>query len=144
MGKQSPVPDEISKPFWDACNEGKLVVQKCAGCQSNEGQDWLQHPPQANCFKCGTPDSLTWQEMNGRGKIHGYCTMYDSRIRSLQEDQPFIIAVIELEDAPEIKMFSHLPGTPVDDNVPVGATVHVEFQDTLGTDQKVAEWRVPN
>tara|TARA_B100001750_G_C14987975_1_gene341091 strand:+ start:301 stop:513 length:213 start_codon:yes stop_codon:yes gene_type:complete len=68
--------------------------------------------------------------------------MYDSRIRALQEHQPFIIAVIELEDAPEIKMFSHLPGTPVNDDVPVGGTVEVWFEDTKGSDQKVAEWKV--
>ena len=38
-------------------------------------------------------------------------------------------------------MYSHLPGTPVDD-VPVGATVQVEFEVTPTTGQKVPEWRV--
>jgi uncharacterized OB-fold protein len=142
MGKMSPVPDAVSKPFWDACNEGRLVVQNCETCEANGGNDWLQHPPAATCHCCGKTDHFKWREMNGLGKIHGFCIMQDSRIQSLQEDQPFIIAIIELEDAPEIKMFSHLPGTPVNDDVPIGATVKVEFQDTLGTDQKVAEWRV--
>ncbi|MEE8443127.1 MAG: OB-fold domain-containing protein [Dehalococcoidia bacterium] len=138
MPKMSPGPDEVSKPFWDACNKERLVVQNCTACTR------LQHPPQEECYQCGSKDNLEWREMNGRGKIHGYCIMSDSRIKLLQADQPFIIAVIELEDAPEIKMFSHLPGTPVDDNVPVGANVQVEFQETEGTDQKVAEWRVTN
>lgn len=136
MPKLSPEPDTTSKPFWDACNEERLVVQNCTACSR------LQHPPQEACNECGSGDHFEWREMNGRGKIHGYCIMYDTRIRSLQVDQPFIIAVIELEDAPEIKMFSHLPGTPVDDDVPVGATVQVEFETTPGTGQKVAEWRV--
>ena len=136
MPKLSPDPDTTSKPFWDACNEERLVVQNCTACTR------LQHPPDGACSDCGSADHLEWREMNGRGKIHGYCIMYDSRIRLLQVDQPFIIAVIELEDAPEIKMFSHLPGTPVDDNVPVGAIVQVEFETTPGTGQKVAEWRV--
>ena len=136
MPKMSPEPDAVSKPFWDACNEERLVVQNCTACSR------LQHPPQEACPQCGSGDNLEWREMNGRGKIHGYCIMYDSRIKLLQADQPFIIAVIELDDAPEIKMFSHLPGTPVDDNVPVGASVRVEFEETDGTRQKVAEWRV--
>ena len=136
LPKMSPVPDEVSKPFWDGCNEGRLVVQNCSAC------DRLQHPPRGTCSQCGSTDNLGWREMNGRGRVHGFCIMHDSRIRSLQADQPFIIAVIELEDAPEIKMFSHLPGTPVDDNVPVGGTVLVEFETTPGTGQKVAEWRV--
>jgi len=136
LAKMSPAPDEVSKPFWDACNEDRLIVQNCSAC------NWLQHPPQPVCSQCGSGANLGWRDMVGRGKIHGFCIMHDSRIRLLQEDQPFIIAVIELEDAPEIKMFSHLPGTPVDDNVPVGATVKVEYEVTPGTGQKVAEWRV--
>ena len=39
MPKQSPVPDEVDKPFWDAANEDRLVVQYCVEC------DRLQHPP---------------------------------------------------------------------------------------------------
>ena len=78
--------------------------------------------------------------MSGRGKIHGYCVSHDSRVMMLQEIQPFNLAVIELEDAPEIKMLSHLPGTPTD-NIPVGATVEVEFEPTYNG-QKIAEWKV--
>jgi len=78
--------------------------------------------------------------MSGRGRIHGYCVMYDSRIRLLQADQPFNMAVIELEDDPAIKMFSHLPGTPVD-QVPLGASVQVDFQE-VGPGQLIHEWRV--
>jgi len=78
--------------------------------------------------------------MSGKGKIHGYVVMHDSRIRVLQADQPFNIAVIELEENPEIKFLSHLAGTPVD-NVPIGASVRVEFQD-VAPGQKIHEWRV--
>jgi len=67
--------------------------------------------------------------------------MHDSRIRSLQADQPFNIAVIELEEDPNILLFSHLPGTPPDE-VPVGGSVRVVFQATEETGQKVAEWQV--
>ena len=66
--------------------------------------------------------------------------MYDSRIRLLQADQPFNIAVIELEEDPDIKMLSHLPGVPVD-QVPMGASVQVEFQE-VGPGQLIHEWRV--
>jgi uncharacterized OB-fold protein len=58
----------------------------------------------------------------------------------LQERQPFNIAVIELEENPEIKFFSHLPGTPPDE-VPVGAQVLLEFEETYNG-QLVPEWRV--
>jgi len=78
--------------------------------------------------------------MSGDGTIHGYLVSHDSRVMMLQKIQPFNLAVIQLDDDPEILMLSHLPGTPSDD-VPVGAAVHVEFEETFNG-QKVAEWRV--
>jgi uncharacterized OB-fold protein len=135
MPKQSPVPDEVDKPFWDAANEDRLVVQNCKACNR------LQHPPAKACSQCSSEDNLEWREMSGRGKIYGYGVMYDSPVISLAVDQPFNIAVIELEEDSGIKMLSHLPGTPVD-QVPVGASVQVEFETTQATGQKVPEWRV--
>ncbi len=32
MAKQGVVPDELSKPFWDAANEGRLVIQNRKDC----------------------------------------------------------------------------------------------------------------
>ena len=135
MPKQSPVPDELSKPFWDACNEGRLIMQNCTACNR------MQFPPQQACAACGSADNLEWRQVSGNGKIHGYCVMHDSRLRLLQADQPFNIAVIELEDDPDIKMLSHLPGVKPGE-VTVGASVRVEFQETSATGQKVPEWRV--
>lgn len=134
MPKPIPVGDEVSKPFWDACNERRLIVQNCSACNRK------QYPPQEACAQCGSKDKLEWIETSGRGRINGYSVMYDSRIKPLQADQPFNIAVIELEEDPAIKFLSHLPGEPVD-NVPVGAAAQVEFQD-VGEGQLVHEWRV--
>jgi uncharacterized protein len=134
MPKPIPVPDEVSKPFWEAVNERRLVVQHCTAC------DRLQYPPQERCAECGSADNLAWKEVQGRGRINGYCVMYDARIVPLREDQPFNLAVIELEEDPAIKFLSHLPGTPVDE-VPVGAPVEVVFQD-VGEGQLIHEWQV--
>ena len=32
MPKIIPVPDELSKPFWDAVNERRLSLQSCTAC----------------------------------------------------------------------------------------------------------------
>jgi hypothetical protein len=134
MAKQGVVPDELTKPFWDAANEERLVIQNCQACNR------LQHPPAPRCAQCGSGDHLAWQEMSGRGKIYNYGVVYDCPVRLLQEDQPFNVAVIMLDEDPGIQMFSHLPGTPVDD-VPVGVSVEVVFEATANG-QKVPEWRV--
>ena len=134
MVKQGVIPDELTRPFWEAANKGRLVIQNCAPC------DLLLHPPQTICEECDSGEDLEWKEMSGRGTIYNYCVVYDSPIRVLQEDQPYNLAVIMLEEDPGIQMYSSLPGTPVDE-VPVGAAVEVIFEATANG-QKVPEWRV--
>jgi uncharacterized OB-fold protein len=134
MPKPIPVGDEVSKPFWDACNQKRLVVQNCTACNRK------QYPPQERCAKCGKAETLEWKEVTGRGTIYSYCVMYDSRIKPLQADQPFNIAVVSLDEDPEIKFLSSLPGTPLD-QVPVGGKVEVTWED-VGEGQLVHEWRV--
>ncbi|RLT35227.1 MAG: hypothetical protein DWI59_04405 [Chloroflexi bacterium] len=134
MPKPVPVPDELSKPFWDAVNEQRLVVQHCAAC------DRRQYPPERVCTECRSGDRLEWIPTSGRARIIGYTVMHDSRVRLLQADQPFNIAVVALEEDPAIRFFSHLPGTPADE-VPVGATVEAIFPE-LSPTQRIHEWQV--
>ena len=134
MVKQGVIPDELTKPFWDAANDERLVIQNCTAC------DRLQHPPAPACRQCGSGDNLEWKGMSGRGKIYNYTVVYDSPIRMLQENQPFNLAVIMLDEDPGIQMYSHLPGTLVD-QVPVGTGVEVVFE-ASANGQKVPEWRV--
>jgi uncharacterized OB-fold protein len=135
MPKQSPIPDQMTKPFWDACNEGRLVMQACKAC------DYIQYPPETECFECKSSEHLEWREMSGRGKIRTYGVVHDCPVKTLQVDQPFNVALIALEEDPEIVLYSHLPGIPADE-VPVGANVKVIFQETPATGQKVPEWQL--
>ena len=66
--------------------------------------------------------------------------VHDTRQLLRVPDQPFNIAVIQLEEDPGINFLSNLPGTPVDE-VPVGATVQVEFELVM-PGQLINEWRV--
>ena len=133
MPKQSVVADEFTKPYYDACNEGRLVIHNCKSCNT------LQHPPAPACKECGSAD-MEWKPVSGRGKIYEYGVVHDCPIKELQPDQPFNVAVIMLEEDPRIQFYSHLPGVPVDD-VPVGATVQVDME-TTPNGQKIPEWRV--
>ena len=92
------------------------------------------------CPKCGSP-SLAWREIAGRGHIVSRVVVYDSPTNALIPEQPFNVATIALDEEPELTMYSHLPGVPVD-QVPIGAAVEVIFETTLATGQKVPEWRL--
>ncbi len=135
MPKQSPIPDELDKPYFDALNRDEFVVQNCKACNR------LQHPPQPKCPGCGSDANLEWKKMSGTGTIYTYAVVYDSPVSVLQADQPYNVALIQLDDDPGVTMMSHLPGRAVDD-VPIGAKVKVIFETTPGTGQKVPEWQV--
>lgn len=135
MPKQSPIPDALDKPFYDACNEERLVIQYCTNCLR------YQFPPRPACARCGNNASVEWRQLSGRGRIISRVVVHDSPTSALISEQPFNVAAIALDEEPEVIMLSHLPGTPVD-KVPIGAAVEVIFETTPTTGQKVPEWRV--
>ncbi len=74
MPKVIPVPDALSKPFWDAVNEQRLVLQHCTACSK------LQYPPQQTCQVCGSAGQLAWKEVRGKGHIATYIVIEDGRL----------------------------------------------------------------
>lgn len=134
MPKLIPVPDELSKPFWDAVNEKRLVLQYCAACHK------LQYPPRKTCGTCGSTDKLEWNEVKGRGHISTYVVIEDGRLARRIPDQPYNLALITLDEDPGINFYSNLPGVPVD-RVPVGAAVEVIFEE-VAPGQLIHEWRL--
>ncbi len=134
MPKVIPVPDELSKPFWDAVNERRLVLQDCTAC------DMLQYPPRAACWTCGSGEGLEWKEVEGKGHISSYIVIEDGRLDRRRPDQPYNLTLITLDEDPGINFYSNLPGVPVD-QVPVGAAVEVMFEE-VAPGQLIHEWRV--
>jgi len=136
MPKVIPVPDAVSKPFWDAVNEKQLVLQHCAACNR------LQYPPQQTCQFCRSADKLAWKEVKGQGHIATYIVIEDGRLNRRMPDQPYNLALITLDEDPTINFYSNLPGTPPY-KVPVGAAVEVMFEE-VAPGQLIHEWHVAN
>jgi uncharacterized OB-fold protein len=133
LERPAPIPNELTKPFWDACKDKKLVLQNCPACAR------LHYPPAQKCSKCGS-DKLEWKEVKGRGHIDVYFVIRDSRIRGFRSAQPVNFAVVTLDEDPGINFLSNLPGRAAGD-VPTGAPVEVMFEQT-SNGQFVPEWRV--
>ena len=134
MPKVIPVADEISKPFWDAVNEKRLVLQNCAAC------DKLQYPPRETCAACGSAEQLGWKEVEGKGHISTNIVIEDGRLNRRMPDQPYVLALITLDQDPSINFYSNLPGIPPYE-VPVGAAVEVIYEE-VAPDQLIHEWQV--
>src|SRR5262252_3007962 len=91
MPKLIPVPDALSKPFWDAVNQRRLVLQHCTAC------DRLQYPPQQACQFCNSAAGLTWKEVEGKGHIATYIVIEDGRLNRRMPDQPYNLAMVTLD-----------------------------------------------
>jgi uncharacterized protein len=135
MPKVIPVPDELSKPFWEAVNQKRLVVQRCTACNT------LQYPPRPKCQDCQS-ESLDWKEVGGKGHILAAVSIEDSHIPPRAVDQPFPLALVTLDEDPRINFFSNLPGSGIPSHdVPAGAAVEVMFEE-LPDGSLIHEWRL--
>lgn len=133
LERPAPVANELTKPFWDACNERRLVLQHCSAC------DRLHYPPAQKCSKCGG-GNMSWKEVKGRGHIDVFFVIRDSRIKGFRSAQPVNFAVITLDEDPGINFLSNLPGLRPGEVTP-GSPVEVIFEET-SNGQLLPEWQV--
>lgn len=78
-----------NKWWWDGIAEGRLLVQKCAGCGE------LRHPPRPMCQHCR---SLEWEgiEASGEGEVYSYVVMHYPKFPGYE--YPFSCALVELAE----------------------------------------------
>lgn len=103
--------------FWSSGQDGKLRIQRCGACQH-----W-QHPPFPRCVVCGSED-VTPTVVSGRGRVATYTINFEPWYPGLEV--PFVFAAIELEEQPQLYVFSNVL-TPVTE-ARIGTPVSVTFE----------------
>ena len=119
--KPVPLPDDTTRPFWDAANQRQLVVQRCSACR------YYNHPPRTVCDTCLSRE-LNFETVSGRGHVYSFTVMHLRDVPGFEQEAPFITIVVELEEQPMLLMVSNLP-VAERDRVWIGAPVTVEFED---------------
>lgn len=84
----APMVDHHTHPFWEACGEQRLTVQRCTHC--NHGQ----HPPAPICSECRNSD-FEQAEVSGKGTLYTFTAVHQPI--TYEEKLPFIIAIVELD-----------------------------------------------
>lgn len=128
----SPVPDELSAPFWAAAARNELAIQRCRGCRR------YQQPPTFLCVDCGDTD-VAFERVSGRGRVHSFTVVHDARYRAFREIQPYVIAAVELEEQPLLLLLSNLPGADPA-RIRIGMPVEVAFE-RVGEDAVIPQFR---
>jgi uncharacterized OB-fold protein len=119
--KPVPLPDDLSRSFWDAAKERRLAIQRCGSC------GYYNHPPRRFCDACLAQD-LRFEPASGRGVVYTFTVMHQRDVAGFEEDAPFINVVVELIEQPQLLMVSNLPITQRA-KVIIGAAVEVDFED---------------
>jgi len=118
----APQPDEVTRPFWDACARRELCFQECAGC----GHRWL--PPSVLCPRCWGADTR-WTPACGEGTVFSFAVYHRAYHPAFRSRLPYVVAVIELGEGP--RLLSNVVGmAPAE--VRVDMPVRLEFQDEGG------------
>ena len=111
MTYEKPLPriTKEDRPFWEAAKRHVLVLPKCRGCGH------VSFPPYVACSKCLSFER-DWIEASGRGKVWGYIEMRQPYIKSFEDDLPYNVVLVELEEGPF--MYSNVTGIPSDEIKP--------------------------
>lgn len=110
----------VNRPFWEACDAGRLSMQKC----ENAACGRLVFYPRVCCPHCGG-GALKWVDVSGRGRIETYTKVHRPQHESFQPEVPIYFIAVRLDEGP--LMYSRLEPRPESDEGLVGARVHVTF-----------------
>ncbi|MBE7518445.1 MAG: OB-fold domain-containing protein [Thermoflexaceae bacterium] len=134
-GLPVPVPavDGLDTEYWEAAKRHELVVQQCSSCNGYQfGPEWI-------CHRCHAGD-LQWARASGRGTIYSWERVWHSVHPALKDACPYLVVLVELADAGNVRMVGNLLGDPLQE-VAIGAGVECVFEDHTDDGVTLVQWR---
>ncbi len=107
----SPRPSPDTLPYWQAAQEGRLLVKRCRACGD------AHFYPRVYCPFCFSADTA-WEQASGRGVIYSYSI-------ARKAATPYVPAYITLEEGP--CMMSNIVGADPA-GLYIGQAVRVVFE----------------
>jgi len=96
-----PVADRDTQPFWDAVAEHRLLVQHCNGCGR-----WIWQP-RPLCPNCHSTDVI-WTDVGGDARVVSWTVLHLPVLSVWQDKLPFVLLLVELSEAPGVRMVAQL------------------------------------
>ena len=117
--KPLPVLDPETRPFWEACRQGRLLLQCCAECGHP------RFPPTRYCSRCNSAE-CEWIESKGEGTVFSWIVVRHPVPRDVYaQDVPYVVALVELAEGVRIPS-NIVECTPED--ISAGMLVKVVFR----------------
>jgi uncharacterized OB-fold protein len=110
--------DDSNRHYWTGGADGELRLLRCASCRY-----WI-HPPLPVCPRCLSKE-VAPEATSGMGTVATFTVNHQPWYPNL--DPPYVIAMVELDDQPEVRITTNIIGCPVED-VRIGMDVQVVFE----------------
>ena len=104
--------------YWTGGEQGELRVLRCQSCRF-----WI-HPPTPVCPQC-LGRELAPEATSGLGTVATFTVNHQPWYPNL--DPPYVIAMVELDDQPSVRITCNIVGCEVD-AVRIGMPVQVVFE----------------
>jgi uncharacterized protein len=114
--RPAPVPHSFSKPFWEAAQQGKLMLQYCPAAGK------YQFYPRPVSIYTGRRD-LEWREASGKGTVYTF-TVSQKAPPPFKNVAPFVIATVELAEG--VRIIANLINCPPE-SVRIGMPVRLTW-----------------
>lgn len=119
MKVMEPAESSLSRPYWEATREERLVLPWCTACQSFF---WY---PRVVCPTC-LGDTVEWRDAAGTGEVYAVSVMHKTGMGRDPGDGPYAVAVVELDEG--VRLLTNVVGIEPDE-VAVGAAVQVSWHE---------------
>lgn len=90
----APLVQADTLPYWQAADEGRLLVKRCTSCGEHH------HYPRDICPFCGS-EATEWQAAAGLGRVYSFSTMGEGEVA-------YTLAYVTLDEGPT--MLTNLVG----------------------------------
>ena len=122
-GLPAPAPynDGLAEEYWKANRRHELVVQRCTKCKT-----W-QWGPDYICYNCHSSE-LTYEQVAKTGVIYSWERCWYPVHPALRDGVPYIVVLVELPQAGNVRMVGNLVGDP-EQKVVIGSKVEAVFED---------------
>jgi uncharacterized OB-fold protein len=107
----SPRPNHETARFWEAANDGALLIKKCNACGKTH------YYPRAACPLCYSEDT-EWLQTSGRAAIYSFSVLRRAPV-------PYVLAYVTLEEGPTI--MTNIVDTDFD-AIAIGQIVELTFK----------------
>jgi uncharacterized OB-fold protein len=115
-----PAADGLDAEFWAGLEAEELRVQECRVCGNRQFPEWI-------CHACHSFD-LGWVAVRPEGVVFTWERVWNASHAAIGPAAlPYVVVLVELSDAPDVRMVGNLVGDPMQP-VEIGAPVDAVFE----------------